>query len=135
MPRQTSQYEYTKPTAHGPKMEVVPTDLITELNGIGSIALSSNYTTKAYPADGYYDLILGLKSTQAGAINLLRYIDDAGTVLADTSAPTVALVANTAEILKVTDGVPHACFKVQITNTSGTTAATVSAIAALQSAH
>lgn len=135
MPRQQSADEFHEIFTRGPRAEFVPSALIAELQAIVSIALSSNYTTALYSADGFYDFVLGLKSTQAGAINFLRYIDDGGTVLVDSTAPTQAIVANTAEVLKVTDGVPFASFKVQITNTSGTTAATLSNIAALQSAH
>ena len=135
MSRQLSANEYQPIVAHGPKAEYVPAALIAELQAITTIALSSNYTTAVYSADGYYDMVVALKSTQAGAINLLRYVDDAGTILIEASPPTVALVANTANALIVTDGKPFASFKVQVTNTSGTTAATLSNIGALQSAH
>jgi len=135
MSRQLGANEYSPIAAHGPKAEYVPAALIAELQAISSIAASSNYTTQLYSADGYYDFVLGLKSTQAGAINFLRYIDDAGTVLLDGTAPTQALVANTAAVFIETDAKPYASFKVQITNSSGTTAATLSNIAALMSAH
>jgi hypothetical protein len=135
MPRQLSANEYSPPNAHGPKLEFVPGALIAELKAIVNIPLSSNYTTALYSADGFYDFVLGLTSSQAGAINFLRYIDDAGTVLVDSTAPTQAIVAATPEVFKITDGVPFAAFKVQVTNTSGTTAAVLTNIAALISAH
>jgi hypothetical protein len=75
MPRQLSANEYTRPAAHGPKMEYVPAALVAELKAIVSIPLSSNYTTAVYSADGYYDIAVGLTSTQAGAINLLQSLD------------------------------------------------------------
>jgi len=121
--------------AHGPKAEYVPAALLAELKAIVSIALSSSYTTAVYCADGYYDMVIALTSSQAGAINLLRYVDDAGTILIESTPPTVALVAATPNALIVTDGKPFASFKVQITNTSGITAATLSNIGSLQSAH
>jgi hypothetical protein len=134
MPRQLSSNEFQPILAHGPKAEYVPAALITELQAVSSITASGNYTTALYSADGYYDIVVGLKSTQNGAINLLRYIDDAGTVLLDSTAPTQALTANTAAAFVETDGKPYATFKVQVTNT-GASSATLSNIAALQSAH
>jgi hypothetical protein len=134
MPRQSSANEYSLIVSHGPRAEYVPAALIAELKAIASIAASGNYTTALYSADGYYDLVVALTSSQAGAINLLRYVDDAGTVLLDATAPTQALVAATPAALVEVDAKPYASFKVQITNT-GASAATLSAIAALQSAH
>ena len=118
----------------------MPTTLIAELQAIASIALSSSHTTELYSADGFGDIVIGLTSSQSGAINLLRYVDDAGTVLLDTvggtnTPPTVALTATDASTLIANDGKPFASFKVQITNTSGSTAATLSNIAVLMSAH
>jgi hypothetical protein len=135
MSRQPTANEYQPIIAHGPKAEYVPVALISALQNAGSIAANSNYTSPLFSADGYYDIVVALTSTQAGAINLLRYVDDPGTVLLDATAPTQALTANTAAALVVTDGKPYASFKVQVTNTSGSTAAALSNIAALQSAH
>lgn len=133
MPRQFAGGEYDKIAARGPRAEYVPTEeLLSQIPA--SIAASSNWTSELISADGFYDFVLGLKSSQAGAINMLRYIDDAGTVVLDGTAPTQALTANTAAVFIEQDGKPYASFKIQITNT-GASAATISNVAALMSAH
>jgi hypothetical protein len=128
MPRQLGADEYQTIIAHGPAAEYVPTALIAELKS-ASVPASGNYTS----ADGFYDFVGGLEST-AGAINLLRFIDDDGTVPLDATAPTQALTANTPAALVVNDGKPFAAFKVEVTNT-GASAATLSNIAAMTAAH
>ena len=135
MSRQFSLGEYQPIVARGPRVEYLPTALLAELQAIASIASDSNYTTALYSAErDYYDMVIALTSSQAGAINLLRYVDDAGTVLLDATAPTAALTAATPAVFIEQDGKPYASFKVEITNTSGS-AATLSDIAVLQSTH
>ena len=74
----------------------------------------------------------GLKSTQTGAINIQRFLDAAGTIW-QGAVVTAVLVANTAAILNVSDGVIFRSFTLQITN-SGGSAATISNFAFLMSA-
>lgn len=133
MPRQMSADEFIQIASRGPRAEYLPAALIAELQA-ASVPASGEYATKLYSADGFYDVVIALTSTQAGAINLLRFVDDAGTVKLDTSAPTQAITANTPAVLASVDGLPYASFKVEITN-SGGSAATLSNIAILQSAH
>jgi hypothetical protein len=135
MPRQLSTEEYQPIVAHGPKAGYVPDALIADLQDAGLIAADGDYTSPLFSADGYYDVVVALTSSQAGAINLLRYVDDAGAVLLDVTAPTQALTAATPAVLVVLDGKPFASYQVQVTNSSGSTAATLSNIAALTSAH
>jgi hypothetical protein len=135
MSRQPTAGEFQPILAHGPKVEYVPAALIADLQGAGSIAPSGNYTSPLFSADGYYDMVVALTSSQAGAINLLRYVDDARAVLLDATAPTQALTAATPGVLIVTDGKPFASYQVKVSNSSGSTAATLSNIAALTSAH
>ena len=133
MPRQLSADESQPIIARGPTAEFVPAALIAELKS-ALVPASGNYTSAFYSADGFYDAVVGLESTQAGAINLLRYVDDAGTVPLDATAPTQALTANTAAALVVNDGKPFGSFKVEVTN-SGASAATLTNVAALTAAH
>jgi hypothetical protein len=133
MPRQLSANEYSQIVARGPRAEYVPAQLLSDIAAITTIAASDNWTSELYSADGYYNIVIGLTSSQSGALNLLRYVDDAGAVLLDGTAPTAALTAATAAVLVSNDGKPFASWKVQITNT-GESAATISDVAALMSA-
>src|SRR5487761_2794987 len=76
---------------------------------------------------------IGATSTQAGAIDVTRYIDAAGTIALDNPALTKALLASTAAVLTVTDGLPFASFVVTVTNTSAS-AATVTGFGILMNA-
>lgn len=134
MPRASSLGEYALIESFGPRAEYVPTtELIAPALGQTAIAASGHWTSELITADGYYDLALGVKSSQAGAITVYRYIDDAGTVPLD-GGQTQALTANTLATLIITDGKPCASFKVEVTNTGGASAA-IQQFAALMSAH
>jgi hypothetical protein len=131
MTRQLSAGEGPVIMAHGPKAEYVPTALIASVPG--TVAASGSWTSALMTADGYYDFSLGVTQSQAGSITLLRFIDDLGQVALDTGQST-ALTAATAGVLIVVDGHPCATFQVKISNSGGSTG-TVSAFAALMSAH
>jgi hypothetical protein len=132
MPRQLSANEYEQIVAKGPKAEYVPAALIAAVNAITTIPSSGNFTSALMSADGYYDMVIGLTSTQSGSLILLRYVDDAGLVPID-AGQSQALTANVAAVLVVT-GQPFASYQLKITNTSGSSA-TVSNFAALSAAH
>ena len=95
-----------------------------------TIPLSSNITSNLILSDGMKTVAVGVKSTKTGAINVQRYLDDAGLV-PQGAALTTALAANTAAVLNVTDGNPFASFTVNITNTDGAAAATLTNLAIL----
>ena len=86
-----------------------------------TIAASGNITSNLIFSDGLQIVAVGVTSSQAGAINVQRYLDDAGTVK-QGAALTAALIANTAQVLNITDGNPFASFTVDISNTGGSTA-------------
>ena len=94
-------------------------------NLVGPIPLSSNINSNLIMSDGMQVVAVGVTSTKAGAINVQRYLDDAGTIK-QGAVLTAALTANTAQVLNITDGNPFASFTVQITNTDGSNAATLS---------
>jgi hypothetical protein len=133
VPRQLTQAEYQQIWAHGPKAEFVPAALITSLQSAGSIPASGSFTSPLFSADGYYDFSIGLTSSQAGNLTLLRFIDDAGTTALD-GGQTVALTGGTPAVPTVTDGKPFAACEVKVTST-GSSAATLSGLAVLTSAH
>jgi len=97
-----------------------------------TIGASSNWTSGLMFSMGFKALSVGLTSTQAGAINIQRYLDLAGTVV-QGAASTVAIVANTAVVLNVYDNLPFTTFTIQVTNTGGSTA-TVNPFGALMNA-
>ena len=93
-----------------------------------NIAANGTYTSPLILADGFYNLIVGATSDRAGALNVQRYIDEAGLVPVG-AADTIALVANTAKVLKINDSVPFGSYKVIITNTDGSNPAIITAFA------
>lgn len=125
--------QYWEPVAYGPAAQAD----ITTWSGVGTtlttIAASGNWLSNVIVSDGFGKIAVGLKSTQAGAINIQRYIDRAGLVPLTATPDTVSLVANTANALVITDGKPFQSFTIQVTNTGASTA-TVSNIAILLNA-
>jgi hypothetical protein len=128
-PQQNS--EYIQPRSVGPVMLTTP--LFATNNGPpATIAASGAWDSGILTGDGYKALSAGVTSTQAGAITITRYIDQAGTVQQGAAASTT-LVASTAAVVNVTDGLPFASFRIRVTNTGGSTA-TISGFAALMAA-
>jgi hypothetical protein len=92
------------------------------VHGLAStVAASGSITSNLIPSDGYKVIAVGVTSTQAGQIQVQRYLDDAGTVK-QGPALTASLTATTAGVCNVTDGNPFASFAVTITNTGGSSA-------------
>lgn len=126
---QEQNTQFIQPFAVGPVMQttpIIPTPPTT-------IAATSSWSSGVLPSDGYKALAIGVTSTQAGAIDVTRYIDAAGTIALDNPALTKALLASTAAVLTVTDGLPFASFVVTVTNTSAS-AATVTGFGILMNA-
>lgn len=86
-----------------------------------SIAASGNFTSGVIPANGYKVLAIGVTSSQAGSLNVNRYLDPVGTILVTTQS-TTALTAATAAVVVLNDGKPFSSFTYQITNTGASTA-------------
>lgn len=72
-------------------------------------------------ANGFKGLAVGVKSTQIGALNVQRFIDEAGTIPVG-AVLTAALAANVSNWVSVNDGQPFAALQITVTNTSGTNA-------------
>jgi hypothetical protein len=117
----------------GPKVEMPHAALTAAVAIPATIAGSGTYTSPLIPANGFYDFTIGVTSTQAGTLTLLRYIDDLGQVALDSGQST-SLVANTAAVVTVVDGKPCAAFQVKVANGGGS-AATVSGFAILAASH
>ncbi len=95
----------------------------------GSIPASGSTTSVVIPSFYYPHIVCGITSTQAGALNIQRYIDPAGTI-ANGSALTASLTANTAAVIDSVSALGFGSFTVQITNT-GTVTANLSGYALL----
>lgn len=121
---------FFSPQAVGPILLTVP--VIQTLPTAATIAATGNWTSGLLPGDGYKAISVGATSTQTGAINVQRYIDQAGTVK-QGAASTTALAGGSPAVLNITDGLPYASFTISITNTGGS-AATISGFAALLAA-
>ncbi|MCE9565840.1 MAG: hypothetical protein K8U57_27765 [Planctomycetes bacterium] len=86
-----------------------------------SVPAGNHVTSNLIFSDGMQVVAVGVTSTQAGTVTVQRYLDDAG--LIKQGAPlTASLVANTAQVLNVTDGNPFASFTVDISNSAGSAA-------------
>lgn len=130
MPKTTSFSEQQLPVAQGPCVQSqVPAAMLAMP---ATIAGNGSITSGLISSDGYQKISVGLLSDQNGSLSIIRYLDDAGTI-AQTAATPVAVVGGTAALCNVTDGLPFACFKITLTNTSGTIANVSKVIALLQS--
>lgn len=89
-----------------------------------TIAANGSWTSGVLPFGGYRGVSATVTSTQAGAITIQRYADAAGTIPVGAVASTT-IVASTAETVSVNDGLAALYYKVTITNTSGSTTATI----------
>jgi hypothetical protein len=96
-------------------------DLTATAAAPGTIAGSGNWLSALMTVRSHKNISVGVSSTQAGAINIQRYVDAAGLV-AQGAVVTQAIAANTPKVLNVMDGLPFQSFTVQITNSSGSTA-------------
>lgn len=90
-----------------------------------SIVASGSFTSSLIASNGCTAIGLGVLSTQAGTLSIQRYIDTAGLV-PQGAAISVTLSASVAGSVNANDDAPHQSFKFTITNSSGTTAATIS---------
>jgi hypothetical protein len=95
-----------------------------------SVAASSSAQTSLIVTEGFKLISAGIKTGQNGTMSVQRYLDAGGTVPQGASA-SVALTANTAANLDVLDGKPFASFILTVTNSSGSSASTISNFALL----
>lgn len=113
--------EYYTVNASGPVAQTsIPQDIAP--NVPLSILAAGNFTTGIIVSNGYKVIGVGATSSQAGALNIQRYLDREGTVPA-AAVSTTPLVAATALVVIINDTVPFASFSIVLTNTSGSTAA------------
>ncbi len=120
MPRVSTELtsQYWEPDCIGP---VAQADLTTVAAAPTTINASSNWTSAVLYADGHKAIAVSATLSQAGSINVQRYLDVAGTV---TQGPalTLALTAGTAGTLNILDGAPFQSFTVQIANSGASVA-------------
>ncbi|MBV8061634.1 MAG: hypothetical protein JO253_08950 [Alphaproteobacteria bacterium] len=95
-----------------------------------SIAASGTVQTSLIVTEGFTLISAGLTSTQAGTLSIQRYLD-AGGAVPQGAAVSVALTATSAANLDVLDGKPFASFILTVTNSNGSSAATLNNFALL----
>ena len=125
MPRVSTELntQYWEPVSTGPcaQADLSTSSMLGTPPTVGTIAASGNYTSPVIPSDGFKAIAIGLQSSQAGAINIQRFLDTKGLVPIGSLA-TVALVAATQNSLVIDDTTPFQSFTVQITNSGGSAA-------------
>lgn len=80
---------------------------------------------------GYKAFAFGVKSTQAGAVSIQRYIDILGTIPQGTPV-TGTLLANTSLTVNCVDGLPFQSLIVSVSNSSGSSATLTKTMLLLQ---
>lgn len=110
--------QYWEPFANGP---VAIADLSSTQAPPATIVASGNYISPVMPGDGFKVMSATVTSSQAGAISIQRYFDQAGTIPQGAPVSTT-LVAATPAVVTVNDGLPYRTFTYKITNTGGSTA-------------
>jgi hypothetical protein len=118
--------QYWEPVAQGP---VAQADLSALLSVPATILAAGTFTSPVIYADGFKSIAAAVTLTQAGSIQVLPFIDAAGTVPQTAPVATV-LAANVSNVNNLISGVPFQSFQVQIKNTGGSTG-TVSGFACL----
>lgn len=96
-----------------------------------TLAASGVYDTGVFSVPGP-GVSVGVVSSQGGTLTVQRYLDLAK-ALPVGAAATATITANVAAVVSVNDGVPYQCVDVTVSNSSGTTAATISAFAIIAS--
>lgn len=98
-----------------------------------SVAASGSVSGNLIQTNGYKVIAAAITSTQAGTLQVQRYLDAAGTI-AQGAALSVTLSAATPAVLNSNDGVPFQSLKVTVTNSSASAATLSGAYLMLQSA-
>lgn len=119
----STQVDVHTPFDVGPAVQVAVNT--TNLGLAATINASSNINSSIVLTNGYRVFSFFGTSTQAGTISIQRYADAAGTIK-QGSALTGSLTANTAAIVSTSDTLPFQSLQINITNSSGSTAATLS---------
>jgi hypothetical protein len=114
------------PVAQGPEMIC---DLSASVVGPFPPASipTSGFLSDVIPSDGFKAFAVAITSSEAGALNLQRFLDEDGTI-AQGAVQTVALTAGQPAVLNITDGLISRSFTLGVTNTGGA-AATVTGFA------
>lgn len=107
---------YEQPISLAGAMQITAPNLPTPLPL--QIGIGATWDSGIVVSDGFKAITVGVKGDHAGTLNVLRYIDLAGTIQ-QGSTSTAAIVANTPLILNVYDNLPFVTFKVQIVNAGG----------------
>ena len=136
MPRVSNELDsqYWEPVATGPIAQADLTGSNTLGTAPSSIAASGTWTSNLLPTDGFKVIAVGVTSSQAGVLSVQRYLDTAGLV-AQGPPITQAITAATPAVVNANDNAPAQSFKITITNTNGSSAATITNFACLLNAQ
>ncbi|GGH14764.1 hypothetical protein GCM10007036_14300 [Alsobacter metallidurans] len=113
----TRSTDFWEPGAFGPVCQLygiptLPTAFPTTIAGSGA------YDSGLVCADGFKAMALGLTADQSGSMQITRYLDPNGLVL-QGGPVSIALVGGQAKLINITDALPFAYYRVQITNGAG----------------
>lgn len=114
----------------GPTVQATLT--ATQIGLASSIGGTTNINSNVIVTNGYKAFAVSVTSTQAGTLTIKRYIDAAGTLAYSTDI-TASITASTLAIATANDGKPFQSIKINISNSSGTTATLSTVMVLLQS--
>lgn len=105
------------------------------VHGLASaIAAAGNIKSNVIKTLGWQKGGVGLTSSQAGVLSVQRYLDQAGTIPVG-AAITANLTAATAAAVTWSDGLPCQSIQIEVTNSSGSTAAVLTGTTVLLQAQ
>jgi hypothetical protein len=114
--------QYWEPVAIGPSAQCD----ISSSSQLGTLpgtlpATTGTFTSNLVQCDGFLKIAAGVLSTQAGTIQIQRYVDKAG-LIPQGAAISTTLVAATPNVVNANDGLPFQSFTIKVTNTGGSVA-------------
>lgn len=129
MPIASNIAEAHIPADKGPSLQA---PLTAALIGLAvSVPATGNVLSEVILTNGYKSLAVGVTSSQAGAVIVQRYLDQAGLV-PQGPAIQVALSAGVAAVLNNNDGAPFQSMTVEVTNTAAVAANLTNLLVLLQ---
>jgi hypothetical protein len=114
----------------GPTIQAIPTS--AQIGLASTIPGTSNINSNVIQVNGFKAFSFSVTSTQAGTLTIKRYLDAAGTIPHGTDV-TASLSANTLSVVTSNDGKPFQSIKINVSNSSGSTATLSTVMLLLQS--
>jgi hypothetical protein len=108
---------FESPTAPSGSLQVMVLDYPTPVPA--SLVASATWSSGLIFGDGFPKVTVGVLMDHAGTLIIHRFLDAAGTI--ERPIVTTPIVANTALIVDVTDGLPYVTSSIEIDNAVGAT--------------